>query len=39
VNSKEVPEKLRESKLLSIQDYDYIQPIDGHGSWKKLESA
>jgi hypothetical protein len=34
--SKEVLERLRKSRLLTIQDYDYIQPIDGRGGWGKL---
>ncbi len=37
--SKEVLERLRKSRLLTIQDYDYIQPIDGRGGWGKLEAA
>jgi hypothetical protein len=39
VESGQILEKLRRSRLLTIQDYDYIQPIDGHGVWQKLESG
>ena len=34
MTSKEALEKLRESKLLGIQSYDAIQPIDGQGAGK-----
>ena len=37
MTSKEVLEKLRGSKLLSIQDYDVIQPIDGQGGWNRVD--
>jgi len=38
MTSKEVLEKLRRTKLLSIQDYDVIQPIDGQGGWSRIDS-
>lgn len=38
MNPEETLGSLRGSKLLSIQDYGYIQPIDGHGSWNRLAS-
>jgi len=36
---EEALEKLKGSRLLTIQDYGYVQPIDGHGSWAKLKSG
>jgi L-fucose isomerase-like protein len=35
----EVIEKLRHCKLLTIQDYPYLQPIDGQGGWAKLAAS
>lgn len=35
---KEALKKIGESKLLSIQDYDVIQPIDGQGGWARVDA-
>jgi len=35
----ETLDRLKGSRLLTIQDYRYVQPIDGRGSWTKLRSG
>jgi hypothetical protein len=35
MTSKDVLEKLRESKLLTVQNYDKINPLD-QGGWAEL---